>query len=178
MPVLKVKCQIKNHCRMRTWGQQLLLSGLASPIPQTEVHYWIILRLRDRRKNCAVFTVENWAMVLGIWAAGLGVGLTMCGALHWVRSGQSADVFHVVPSLSLSQQVQVHQTDRHTQYPWFLTRDDNILWILRLNVFYVACTMIQNLIVRTLKHFWYTGSRVGYIIQRNKCQMLAHFSLQ
>ena len=173
MPVVKVKCQIKKHCRMRTWGQQLLLSGLTSPIPQTEVHYWIVLRLRDRRKNCAVSTVESWAMVLGIWAAGLGVGLTMCGALHWVRSGQSVDVFHIVFPLSLSPNK--YKYIRHTQYPWFLTRDDNILWIY---VFYVACTMIQNLIVRTLKHFWYTGSRVGYIIQRNKCQMLVHFSLQ
>ena len=118
MPVLKVKCQIKNHCRMRTWGQQLLLSGLASPIPQTEVHYWIILRLRDRRKNCAVFTVENWAMVLGIWAAGLGVGLTMCGALHWVRSGQSADVFHIVFPLSLSpnKYKYIRQTDTHNTH--------------------------------------------------------------
>ena len=92
----------KNHCKMRTWGQQTLLSVLASPTPQTEVHYWIVLRLRDWRKNCAVSTVESWAMVLGIWAAGLGVGLTMCGALHWVRSGQSANVFHVVFSFSLS----------------------------------------------------------------------------
>ena len=118
MPVLKVKCQIKKHCRMRTWGQQLLLSGLTSPIPQTEVHYWIILRLRDRRKNCAVSSVESWAMVLGIWAAGLGVGLTMCGALHWVRSGQSADVFHVVPSLSLSpnKYKYIRQTDTHNTH--------------------------------------------------------------
>ena len=110
----------KNHCKMRTWGQQTLLSVLASPIPQTEVHCWIVLRLRDRRKNCAVSTTG--------WELGNGFGHLSSGTWCWsdhvwgVTLGQVRSICRCVPrgllplSLSTSTSTSIIGRDTHNTH--------------------------------------------------------------